>query len=73
MWPYEMLTGNLRYLALLNPFFYITEGYRATFLYHSWMFQNVEMTVYFLLMTTLIFIAGRMVFRKLRPQFADVL
>ena len=31
----------------LNPFFYIIEGYRYAFLEKAWMFQNIEMTIYF--------------------------
>ena len=73
IWPYTMLTGNLKYLALFNPFFYIIEGYRYVFLEKAWMFQNIEMTIYFWVVTGIIFVAGAMVFRKLMPHFADVL
>lgn len=73
MWPYTMLVGNMKYLALLNPFFYITEGYRYAFLGNSWMFQNIQMTIFFWTTTIIIFIAGAMVFKKLSPHFADVL
>jgi teichoic acid transport system permease protein len=73
IWPYTMLSGNMKYLALLNPFFYIIEGYRYAFLEKAWMFQNIEMTIYFWVVTGIIFLAGAMVFRKLMPHFADVL
>jgi len=73
MWPYTTLSGNMKYLALLNPFFYITEGYRYAFLGNSWMFLNIEMTVFFWVTTSIIFIAGALVFKKLTPHFADVL
>jgi len=73
MWPYTTLSGNMKYLALLNPFFYITEGYRYAFLGNSWMFLNIEMTVYFWVTTSIIFITGALVFKKLTPHFADVL
>ncbi len=73
MWPYTTLSGNMRYLALLNPFFYITEGYRYAFLGKAWMFQNIEMTIFFWLTTLTIFIAGALIFKKLTPHFADVL
>lgn len=73
MWPYSELHGPLRYLALLNPFFYITEGYRYAFLAQQWMFLNIEMTVFFWVSTVFIFVSGAFVFRKLTPHFADVL
>jgi lipopolysaccharide transport system permease protein len=73
IWPYSMLSGNTKYIALFNPFFYITEGYRYTFLQKAWMFQNIEMTIYFWVVTGIIFIAGALVFKRLMPHFADVL
>ncbi|MHC1708682.1 MAG: ABC transporter permease [Bacteroidales bacterium] len=73
MWPYTMLSGHLKYLALLNPFFYIIEGYRYTFIGNAWIFQNIEMTMYFWVLTSIIFITGALVFKKLTPHFADVL
>ena len=73
VWPYTMLTGNFKYLALLNPFFYIIEGYRYAFLGEAWMFQNIEMTIYFWCTTAFIFVAGALIFKRLTPHFADVL
>jgi len=73
IWPYSRLEGNYRYIALLNPFFYITEGYRYTFLQQKWFFQFVEMNIFFWTITILIFIIGALTFQKLRPDFGDVL
>ncbi len=73
IWPYSMLQGNNKYIALLNPFFYITEGYRYTFLEQTWFFEYPEMTIFFWAFTGLIFVAGAIVFQKLKPHFADVL
>lgn len=73
IWPYSMLTGNLKYIALLNPFFYITEGYRYTFIEEKWFFEFAEMNIFFWTFTIIIFILGAFTFRKLKPRFADVL
>jgi len=73
VWPYGRLAGNLKYIALLNPFFYITEGYRYTFLERRWFFEFFEMNLYFWFITIFIFIAGVLVFKKLRPEFGDIL
>lgn len=54
IWPYSILPGKMKYLALLNPFFYITEGYRYAFLQKAWMFQNIEMTIYFWVITSVL-------------------
>lgn len=72
MWPYTMLEGNAKYIALLNPFFYITEGYRHTFLNGVWIFKNIEMTLYFWVVSSIILFLGAWVFKKLNPHFADV-
>ncbi len=73
IWPYSMLTGNLKYIALFNPFFYITEGYRYVFVQKVWFFNNLEMTLFFWVLTLLVFVTGAYTFKKLKPHFADVL
>ena len=70
-WPYKMLTGNLKYIALINPFFYITEGYRYTFVEKVWFFEYTEMNVLFWSFTSLMFIFGAFVFHRLEPGIAD--
>lgn len=70
-WPYKMLTGNLKYIALLNPFFYITEGYRYTFVEHVWFFEYIEMNILFWTFTILMFVFGALVFKRLEPGIAD--
>ena len=73
MWSSTRLPGKMKYIAMLNPFFYITEGYRFTFLQKIWFFDQVEMTIYFWCVTLCVFILGATVFRRLSPHFADVL
>jgi len=73
IWPYSMLHGNFKYIALFNPFFYITEGYRYTFLEKHWFFEFPEMNLFFWSFTLFIFILGAYTFQKLKPYFADVL
>lgn len=73
IWPYSQLTGNYKYIALLNPFFYITEGYRFTFVDQTWFFEYTEMNVLFWTFTIIIFVVGGLTFRRLKPYFADVL
>lgn len=73
IWPYSKLHGGFRYIALLNPFFYITEGYRYTFIEKVWFFEFVEMNVYFWGVTLLLFLIGTLTFNKLKKDFGDVL
>ncbi len=71
-WPFKTLTGNYRYIALLNPFFYITEGYRYTFIQHTWFFEYTEMNLLFWSFTSLMFIFGAFVFNRLKPGITDM-
>jgi len=73
IWSYEKLPGNYKYIALLNPFFYITEGYRFTFLKQTWFFAYAEMNLYFWSVTSLILLLGVVTFRNLRKEFGDYL
>ncbi len=73
IWPYSMLSGSVKYVALINPIFYITEGYRNTFLQKSWFFENIESSIFFWLITLIVFFSGSYVFNKLKSQFTDVL
>jgi ABC-type polysaccharide/polyol phosphate export permease len=73
VWPYSKLSGNYRYIALLNPFFYITEGYRYTFIENRWFFEFPEMNFYFWTVTGIIFIVGILTFKRLKRNFGDVL
>ena len=73
IWPFAMLGGNYRYIALFNPFFYITEGYRYTFLQNKWFFEFTEMNILFWSVSISIFVLGIYTFQRLRPRFGDVL
>ena len=73
LWSFAKLEGNYRYIALLNPFFYITEGYRYTFVEEIWFFEFTEMNILFWAVSISIFVIGVFTFKKLKPDFGDVL
>lgn len=73
-WSAKMLPPHYLNMVKLNPVYYIVEGYRESFIYHVWFWEgHYEMTAYFWAVTGVIFIFGAVVFRRLRPHFADVL
>lgn len=72
-WDVKMLPEKYHWFIQCNPVYYIVEGYRECFIYKKWFWQNPEMTVYFWSITGFIFICGAIVFRRLRPHFADVI
>jgi len=74
IWPYTMISdSNLRFIALLNPFFYITEGYRYSFIEQRWFFEFPEMNIFFWSISIATFVFGLYTFRRLRPGFGDEL
>lgn len=57
----------------LNPMYYITEGYRRMFIYHEWFWEHSIQTLYFWIVAFVLLVGGKLIFKKLRPHFADVL
>ena len=72
-WPPSLIPSHLSYILLLNPFHYIVNGYRSGLIDQSWFWQNPGQTAIFWGITSGLFILGAVVFRRLRPHFADVL
>mgnify|MGYP000647424310 FL=1 len=68
-----MVPEKYIWIIELNPLVYIINGYRDSLIYHKWFWENINMTIYFWIITAVIFILSSLVFRKLRPHFADVL
>lgn len=73
MWSYTIVPERLQWIVKLNPMYYIVEGYRDTFINDVWFFQRYFQTVYFWVFTVALFIIGSVIFKKLKPHFADVL
>lgn len=73
MWSYTMVPERYQWVFKLSPMYYIVEGYRDTFINHVWFFQRYFQTVYFWIVTLGLFAIGAMIFKKLKPHFADVL
>jgi ABC-type polysaccharide/polyol phosphate export permease len=63
----------LHFLIKLNPLVYIIDGYRKCFIYHNGFWLSFEYTIYFWISTIIILATGVILFKKLKPHFADVL
>ena len=72
-WSIKILPAKYQFFIKLNPVYYIIEGYRDTFMYHRWFWEDIGSTGYFWVVTLVIFVGGALIFRKMRPHFADVL
>lgn len=72
-WSFKMIPDEYIIFFRLNPAYYIIEGYRNSFIYHRWFWEDISMTLYYWIVTLVVLLVGALVFRKLRPHFADVL
>lgn len=73
MWSYTIIPEQYQWIVKLNPMYYVVEGYRDSFIKNVWFFENYFQTIYFWIVTLGLFACGAMIFRKLKPHFADVL
>lgn len=72
-WSFKVIPEKYVILLKLNPVYYLIEGYRNSFIYNRWFWEDANLTIYFWVVTILIALCGALIFKKLRPHFADVL
>jgi lipopolysaccharide transport system permease protein/teichoic acid transport system permease protein len=74
IWNWRVLPETWQPLLMLNPVFYLTEGYRNSFVYgRSVLEHGVLPAAVFWALTALTLFVGHTVFHRLRPHFGDVL
>ncbi|MBR6910196.1 MAG: ABC transporter permease [Lachnospiraceae bacterium] len=75
MWNIDQLAGHPMLVSImkLNPCIYIVTGYRDAIYGRIWFFERFFSTVYFWVITAILFGIGAIVYKRLKPHFADVL
>ncbi len=73
VWGIEMIPEEYQYIIKLNPIYYIVDGYKSSFIYHVPFWHNYHLGIYFWGVCLSMFLFGGLIFRKLKPEFADVL
>lgn len=73
MWSYTMITPQYQWILKINPMYYIVQGYRDSFIDHVWFWQRYNDTLYFWIITLGCFVAGTIIFKRLKVHFSDVL
>ncbi len=73
LWDVRIMPSIVQSLLKLNPMYYIVQGYRESFIYFVPFWKHPVLTLYFWVLTLMIFFFGAFVFKKLKPHFADVL
>jgi len=72
-WDINVMPAAVQTLLKLNPMFYVIQGYRDSFIYFKPFWEHPYLTLYFWAAASFFFVCGSLIFRKLKPQFADVL
>ena len=72
-WNMQIVPEKYHIVIQLNPIVYLIEGYRDIFINKIWFWEHMSMTLYFWGFTLILFLLGRVTFKKLKPFFADVL
>lgn len=75
MWNIQTfdMSDTLKSIFKLNPLYYIVSGYRDAFIDHNWFWQKPRLTIYYWVITLLVYVIGTRIFKKLKIHFADVL
>ncbi len=72
-WDLSMMSENIQFWLKLNPFYYVVQGYRDSFIYFVPFWEHGMYTAYFWTVSLFTLLTGGWVFRRLKPQFVDVL
>lgn len=73
LWSLDSLSGGWVIFLKLNPLVYIVNGYRSAICEREWFFQDFFSTMYFWIVTVILFGLGGAIFKRLKIHFADVL
>jgi len=72
-WNINMMPEKYHFFIKLNPMFYIVQGYRDSFIGFVPFWEHTRLTPYFWSIAIFSFVIGALIFKQLKPQFADVL
>lgn len=73
LWDIGGISPTAQMLVKINPLVYIVNGYRSAIFEREWFFEDFYSTMYFWIITVVIFGLGALVFKRLKVHFADVL
>lgn len=75
MWNIDSmdLSPVLLQIFKLNPLYYVVAGYRESLITKTWFWENPTLSIYFWVVTILLFGIGTAIFRRSKVHFADVL
>jgi len=72
-WELDIFSPKTQFILKLNPVAYLIIGYRDSLFHKTWFWEHLHLTIYYWVVTLSIFIFGAVLFRRLRPHFADMI
>lgn len=73
VWTEDLLPPRYHWIVDVNPLHHIVQGYRDTLLHGIGVWEHPEAVLGYWLIAGTAFVVGAHVFRRLKPEFADVL
>ncbi|HJC25602.1 MAG TPA: ABC transporter permease [Candidatus Eisenbergiella merdavium] len=73
MWDESIMPDMLRPFLKINPFTYIVNGFRDSFVFHIGFWERPVNTAYFWGISMLILLSGVKLYKRMEPHFADML
>jgi lipopolysaccharide transport system permease protein/teichoic acid transport system permease protein len=71
-WEAKSIPEKFLIFFQLNPLYYIVNGYRDSLLYNVGFWEHSQGTLYYWLVTLFFLVIGIVVFKRLRPYFAEM-
>lgn len=71
-WDFSLLPNKVRFIFMFNPLYYIISGYRNSLAGTANAF-DLNLTLVFWVVTLVVFYLAFKFFKRMKPQFADVL
>ena len=73
LWDVNGISPTIQMIVKMNPLVYIVNGYRTAIFEKKWFFEDFYSTMYFWIVTVVVFGIGALVFKRLKVHFSDVL
>ena len=73
LWDVNGLSSTMQMIVKINPLVYIVNGYRSAIFEKAWFWEDFYSTMYFWIVTVVVFGIGALVFKRLKVHFSDVL
>ena len=73
LWNIGQMSETAQMLLKINPLVYIVEGYRSAIYGQQWFWEDFYSTMYFWIITVVLFGIGALVYKRLKVHFADIM